>query len=200
MMSRYFFSFNLAALLTFGLFFALQMLIAGGDIVLEEKVARPKVIFGIMPEPEIPPEKIEPPIRPKETTPPETIVFPPAQSRGKPVVITSDESDVPVDHSVPDTNISIFASEGDFVALIRPAPQYPVRMLEQGIEGFVRLRYTVNALGGTENIEVVESSHSGFERSAIKAAERFKFKPRIENGEPQVVHNVYSTLEFKLEV
>lgn len=199
MMSRYFFSFNLAALLTFSLFFALQMLIAGGDIVLEEKVARPKVVFGDMPKPKLATEEIEQPVRPTDVQPPETIEFPMPQNSNGPVIIPTDGLDPKV-NDTPDLEVvNVFASEGEFVALIRPAPQYPVRMSEQGIEGFVRVRYTVNALGGTENIEVVESSHSGFERSAIKAAERFKFKPRVENGEPQVVHNVYSTLEFKLE-
>ncbi len=106
---------------------------------------------------------------------------------------------VELGEEVPGPTFRILETEGDFVAIVRPAPQYPGNMLEKGIEGFVRLKYTINELGATENIVIVESSHRGFEGSAIRAVEKFKFKPRIENGQPQAVHNVFSDLEFKLE-
>jgi TonB family protein len=52
-----------------------------------------------------------------------------------------------------------------------------------GIEGWVHLRFTVTEQGATTDIQIVDADPKGyFEQSARKAVEKYKYKPRIENG------------------
>jgi protein TonB len=45
----------------------------------------------------------------------------------------------------------------------------------------------------------VESTHSVFERPALKAVLKFKYKPRIVDGEPIEVAGVQNKITFQLE-
>ena len=90
MIARYLVSFNLAAIITFALFFSMQMLIASGDIVLEDKIIKPKITFGVFPKPIPPIDDIIQPIRPAV---PETIddkLIPLTQDVTRPVVYNED--------------------------------------------------------------------------------------------------------------
>ena len=79
------------------------------------------------------------------------------------------------------------------------APVYPRTAAQRGLEGWVMVRFTVTAIGAVRDVEVVESSHKVFERSAMAAAAKFKFRPRLINGEPVEVTNVYNRIVFELE-
>jgi protein TonB len=48
-------------------------------------------------------------------------------------------------------------------------------------------------------VTVVESSHKMFERSAVKAAQKYRYKPRVVDGEPIAVTGVRVRIEFTLE-
>ncbi len=199
MISRYVMSFNFAALITFGLFFAMQLLIAGGETVFVDKKYE-RVIIDITPREPLPPEtKIRQPERqPIEEMPKTTITAPPIDGPGI-VGPTTTIGTATTEGPVIDKSTNIFMTEGGLISILRPAPQYPGSMAEKGIEGFVRLQFAVNKMGKTENIVVVSSSHRGFEGAAVKAAEKFMYKPEIRDGEPIDVPIVYSTIEFKLE-
>ena len=77
-------------------------------------------------------------------------------------------------------------SDGDVIALVRVNPEYPQRAAERGIEGFCTVYFTITALGATRDAYVPEGeancSNSLFERASIRAIERFKFKPKIVDG------------------
>ena len=78
-------------------------------------------------------------------------------------------------------------SDGDVIALVRQQPDYPQRAAERGIEGFCTVYFTITALGITRDAYIPEGeeycSNSLFERASIRAIERFKFKPKIVDGE-----------------
>src|SRR5690554_4265881 len=77
-------------------------------------------------------------------------------------------------------------------------PEYPDMARRRGIEGFVRLGFTINANGRVENIEVLEASPPNvFDRSARRAAARWRFTPGMENG-IAVPRKAVKTIEFKL--
>ena len=83
----------------------------------------------------------------------------------------------------------VFATDGDFLPLVAIAPQYPTRAAQRGIEGWVLVAFTVNGESNVieDSISVVDAEPASiFDRSAIRATERFKFQPRVINGE--VVH------------
>ncbi|MFA5678071.1 MAG: energy transducer TonB [Pseudomonas sp.] len=83
--------------------------------------------------------------------------------------------------------------------LVDIPPNYPQRALAAGIEGEVTLSFTVTADGRVENLQVTHAEPRGvFEREARRAAGRWRFAPRRENGQP-VAREATKTLYFRLE-
>jgi len=89
--------------------------------------------------------------------------------------------------------------ESEVMPLNDVSPEYPRHALQRGIEGHVKLAFTINRAGAVENIRVLESSpHNVFEREARRAAVRWRFAPRTENG-LAVAREAVKTLYFRLE-
>lgn len=87
---------------------------------------------------------------------------------------------------------------GDVIPLMRIAPQYPMRAAMRRIEGWVRVEFIIAENGTVKDVEVVESSPSGvFDRAAVDAILKWKFKPKLLHGQP-VEQRAIQTLEFKL--
>ena len=82
---------------------------------------------------------------------------------------------------------------------VRVQPVYPVRAQTQGLEGHVLVQFDVMADGTVTNITVIESSHKVFERSAIEAAGRFRFKARVVDGVPQASYGLRNLFTFEME-
>ncbi|MEM7612636.1 MAG: TonB family protein [Pseudomonadota bacterium] len=78
-------------------------------------------------------------------------------------------------------------------------PMYPPKMLARGIEGSVIVMFDVTAAGRVSNPRIVSSTHRGFEKAALKAIERFRFKPRVVDGEPRSSENLRKQFNFELE-
>lgn len=78
-------------------------------------------------------------------------------------------------------------------------PNYPQRALASGIEGEVTLAFTITAEGRVDNLRVIEAQPPGvFDREARRAALRWRFAPRRENGQA-VAREATKTLYFRLE-
>ena len=83
--------------------------------------------------------------------------------------------------------------------MVRMPAQYPNKAKRRHIEGFVKARLEVNALGTVDSVEIIESKPKGvFERSAIRALYKYKFKPQIIDGKPQA-QSVTQTLDYVLD-
>jgi len=95
-------------------------------------------------------------------------------------------------------DVSEIEQEKPYLPIIRVAPQYPARAIESQVEGYVVVSFTVGTEGTTKNIQVIESSHKMFERSAMKAAEKYKYRPRIIDGNPAEVEDISVRIEFKI--
>lgn len=89
-------------------------------------------------------------------------------------------------------------SNGPLVAIVRVEPQYPARLQAAGIEGYVDVQFDVLPDGSVNNVSVVESSHSGFESAAIKAAQRFRFKARVVDGVPLTSYGIRNRFRFRM--
>lgn len=88
--------------------------------------------------------------------------------------------------------------DSEVVPLNEVLPEYPSQALQRNIEGRVKLAFTITAQGRVENIRVIESSPPNvFDRSARRAAARWRFAPRTENG-MAVAREAVKTLEFRL--
>jgi periplasmic protein TonB len=74
--------------------------------------------------------------------------------------------------------------DGDIIPLQRMLPQYPPAASRAGITGWVMLEVQVNADGSVREAKVVEAQPKGlFEASAVAAVMRWKFKPKVVNGQ-----------------
>ena len=86
----------------------------------------------------------------------------------------------------------------EFVPLSRQPPQYPYQAVRRGTEGWVRVSFEVTRTGTVEDVVVLESDPPGvFDRAAIKAVYRWRFKPRMVNGSA-VAGRAEQVVEFKL--
>jgi len=91
------------------------------------------------------------------------------------------------------------SNDGEYLPIFRAPPIFPRRALERGICGWVELKYTVTSAGTTRDAVVTSSSSSMFERNAIKAALKYKYKPRQVGGKPVDVPNVPIRIKFEVE-
>lgn len=94
---------------------------------------------------------------------------------------------------------SPLAQDGPLVAMIRVQPTYPSGAAAQGLEGYVTVEFDVLPDGSVANIRVLESSSRAFERSAIQAASRFRYKARVVSGEPQLTSGVRYRFRFEMD-
>lgn len=199
MIARYAISFSFAALITFGLFFGMQWLIATGDIQLEDAGERVRVemaqvrdvqeVRQVERKPEAPAEV--------EAAPDMNIDLSSAVDNVGAGGVEIGASAMEVAPISTGTG-GFSATDGEYLPIVRVNPQYPPRASENGVEGHVLVEFTVTAEGTTENVIVIESSHKMFERNAVKAAQKYKYKPRVVDGEPIPVTGVRVRIEFKL--
>jgi len=90
-------------------------------------------------------------------------------------------------------------AEGDYLPIVRVAPIYPARALSRGVEGYVDMSFTVTATGTVKDAIVMFSTSSLFDRAATRAVLKFKYKPRVVDGQPVEVVGVKTRITFKIE-
>ncbi|WP_417446963.1 energy transducer TonB [Kangiella sp.] len=84
--------------------------------------------------------------------------------------------------------------------LYQAQPNYPMIAASQGIEGWVLLQYDVDTSGTLSNIKVVDAQpRRTFDREAVAALKKWKFKPAMDNGQPMSVKGQTVKIEFNLE-
>ena len=67
--------------------------------------------------------------------------------------------------------------------LYRVDPRYPSKALKRRVEGYVIMRFTIDATGRPKDIEVIEAEPERmFEREAIRALKKWKYQPKVEDG------------------
>ena len=180
-----------------GLFFLMQSLI-DKDYEQEDIKAR-KIADIITPEREIEvntkevkPEKMDDPEEPPPELEPLEIDF---------------ETDMDVANIAPgaEVNVEISSSgmasgDGEYLPIVKVAPIYPRRAQTRGITGYCIVEYTVTKSGSIRDPIPVDCSPSGvFERASVKAAEKFKYKPRVVDGEAIEVAGVQNRFTYELE-
>jgi protein TonB len=91
-------------------------------------------------------------------------------------------------------------TDGDEVPLVRIQPIYPMRAEERGIEGWVELEFTITAVGSVKDPKVVAYHPSTvFNQAAMRAIRRWKYNPKVEDGQPVENPGVRVRLTFELE-
>jgi protein TonB len=191
----------MAGVITFGLLFLMQLLIAtgarndkefdSGRIVDFVRVKREETIERKKPKPKKPPAPEQPP--PDMPQPQMDQMDPSAETIG--ISAPSVGADVNIS-----ANFGFSASDGEYLPIVKVAPIYPRRAQSRGLEGYVLLEFVVTAAGTVRDPVVIEADPPGvFDRAAMNAALKFKYKPRVIDGEPVEVPGVRNLIRFELQ-
>lgn len=193
---------------TFGLFLFMYKLISLGGDNRTELEAISGIRFGPV---EIPDEIVEKSRRkPPKPPPPKEPPPPPRMqvSKTDQVVQEMPQMDIPQLDVPLSGGAGMFignfeqvdqAAEGDIIPIVRINPIYPREAAINGTEGWVKLEFTITETGTVKSPKVIDSQPPRiFNREAIRAILKWKFKPRVVDG-AAVERQATQTIDFKLE-
>ena len=193
--------FVVGLVITLFLFWFMQYMIETADATLDEnqrgslvdfvRVRRDEDIERRQLKPKKPPPPDAPP--PEPPTPQLDNLDPTAEKIAiSPVPVTTD-----IEMS---GGFSLGVGEGDYLPIVKVAPIYPQRALTRGVEGYCVVEYTVTRQGTTRDPFVVEDqcTSSLFHRASLQAALKFKYKPRVIDGEAVEVRGVQNKFTYEI--
>ena len=197
-LTRYAIAFFAASVVTFGLIWTMQVLIATGKQALTKnqefkfvdfvRVKRDETVNQEENKPEKPPKPDE---QPPDAPPPQMDNVDTSQA----VSMTPLSGSISVQNKLGGFQIV----DGDYLPIVKVAPIYPRRAMTRGVEGDCLIEYTVTSAGAVRDPTVVECSSSLFARASLNAVLRFKYKPRVVDGNPIEVPGVRHVITYKLE-
>jgi protein TonB len=203
------FAFLLAIFVSLGLFYLMHYMISqgGGDLQQvedysvvdfvrlkreEQTEVRKRVI------PEKPPLPKKPPPPPQLSVAEEPDVAMPQLKMDMPKISARGVSGGPFMGAVT-SGMGQGGGDAELIALVKIAPQYPREAAIKGLEGWVKVEFTVTELGTVTDVDVIEADpRRVFDRAAKRAILKWKFKPKIVDGKA-VPRRAQQVLEFVLD-
>ena len=67
------------------------------------------------------------------------------------------------------------------------APEYPNELRRDGVSGLVMVKCSIDEQGNVTGTEVEKSSNAAFEKPAVEAVKKWKFKPAKQDGAPVTI-------------
>ena len=199
---RYVLATALAIIMTFFLLWGMQTLISGGNDALSEPAKGNVLDFiRLKKEQDVVKKQRKPqkPPKPKEPPPP---MAPPKMQQANPnasAMSASFSADIQADIGLA-KGLSLDSGDGDYLPIVKVAPIYPRRAQARGLEGFVIVEFTVSKNGSVINPVVIEAKPENiFDRAALDAAAKFKYKPRVIDGEAMEVAGVQNKITFQID-
>lgn len=202
-MARFILSILVGAAVAFGLFIVMAKLIENSARPADEVPVAP-VIDIVMQEPEedtqtrtrVPPPPPPPPQQPPKIQPVEPEAAEPDTSGFSLNIPSVDTGGVGVNIGA----VGAMQRDGEATPIVRIDPKYPPEAARDGREGWVRLSFTINEVGGVDDIEVIDADPKRvFDREARRALAKWKYKPKIVDGKAVKQPNMFVQLDFKLE-
>jgi periplasmic protein TonB len=188
-----------ATVVTFALFLLMAALISSApyqaitettsfDIALPEpKKERPA---------ELKPKLAPPPVQ-ETITPKTSVTSDPLDNTLLPTGVPSPQIKVAIGGGLPTLQQP---PSGDPSPIVRINPKYPVVAARNGVEGWVQLRFSVDATGAVTDIEVIAAQPQRvFEQEAIRALKRWKYQPSTVDGAATGRSGLQVQLDFSLE-
>jgi len=192
----------LAAVCTSGLFLVMQGLVGGDGEVIIDEAERPRFIDIVQDIDENPPVRLV-----REVEKPPEVEYPPEIDTPQLETGDPDKINVSIARASPGDGVDIGdidlgpSSDGEYMPLVLVTAAYPPRAQKRGIEGYAVVELTVAEDGSVplESVVIIEAEPKGyFERNSIKAAQKFKYKPKVVNGKGQAVTGVRYRFTFNL--
>ncbi len=200
--ARYVIAGSLAVTMTFLLFWGMQALIAGGNDVMTEPAKGNVLDFIRLKQEEAVVKKERKPQKPpKPKEPPPPMVAPPMQQANPNAqgVKSQFAADIQSDTGLTG-GLSLDSSDGDYLPIVKVAAVYPRRAQSRGIEGFVVVEFIVTKTGSVKDAQVVKAQPEGvFDRAALDAVAKFKYKPRVVDGVAMEVAGVQNRITFEID-
>ncbi|PAJ76263.1 protein TonB [Pseudoalteromonas sp. NBT06-2] len=198
---RYLVSFFIAVFITLALFWGMQSLIQSGDGQLSETTKGNVLDFvRLKTEQAVEKKQRKPQKPPKPKEPPPPMNSPKMdQSNAQAQTGHFDfGANIEADLNLA-SGLSLGSSDGEYLPIVKVSPVYPRRALSRGIEGYVIVEFTVTKSGTVTTPIVVNAKPQGiFDRAAMDAALKFKYKPRVVNGEAVEVAGVQNKISFQI--
>tara|TARA_R110000737_G_scaffold258595_1_gene267171 strand:- start:4883 stop:5500 length:618 start_codon:yes stop_codon:yes gene_type:complete len=93
-----------------------------------------------------------------------------------------------------------FGRDGDATPIVRIEPKYPIQAARDGKEGWVTLSFTINEIGGVEDVDVIEADPKRvFDKEAKRALRKWKYKPKVVDGKAMRQVGLTVRLDFKMD-
>ena len=202
-MVRFLVSLLLGAAVTFALFSFMAFLVSSGDMTKQEALDNIIVEVNTTP-PKSAAERrqrVPPPPPPPPKTPPKPQAPEPEANNNSGGLTFNMPS---VNLSGANTGMSApgagFGRDGDASPIVRIDPKYPPQAARDGKEGWVSLSFTINELGGVEDVEVIDALPKRiFNKAAKRALRKWRYKPKVVDGKPQRRPGMKVQLDFTMD-
>ena len=182
---------------TLALVFVMQTLIDTGMNPLSDRIAPKLPVWIAEPPTEVPPIADPPSLLHPNPAPPPPVNHTVADALPEAIGVHYAPKP-PAGTKTPVLGFSPLAN-GALMQVTTAPPVYPASALERRIEGYVTVRFDVNVRGRTENVRVVDASHTVFEAAAVRAAKKLRFKPAVVDGQPQPALDMAYRFRFQLD-
>lgn len=181
--------------ITISLFLLMVLLIKTGD-QLKNEIETYAVRDVVMPERQVEVLDIpDPELPPELETPPDAPDTPPPQDAQ--VMLPFSGLKISTDTGNP---LNQLGQNSELVPIVRVNPIYPERAAQRGIEGWVILEFSIDTEGRTSNARVIGNEPSGiFDSAALRSISKWRYSPRVVDGEPIQVDQVQVRLTFNLQ-
>ncbi len=90
------------------------------------------------------------------------------------------------------------STDGQIIIIKSPFPEYPQELLDAGIEGTVKIDFTVNRKGRVVEPLIVQSQGDEFDKASLACIKRWRFQPILKDGKP-VDARLRQSFVFKFE-
>ena len=201
--SRYAAPLAIAALITFGLFAVMSALIASQPEAAISHPSNPVILTRV-------PEQPEPIVEPVRELPevPELIPQPPRDGvpTAEPMMEPAGLPQGPADGWVrliqpgfTGPEVRVPGADRNEIPIVRVEPVYPQRALDRGIQGWVEVEFTVTEVGSISEPTILRSHPSAiFNKAALRAIERWKYEPKVVDGQPVSRPGMRNRFRFQL--
>lgn len=202
-MVRFLVSILLGAAVTFGLFVFMAFLVSSGDrnqedkqdtIIVEVNTTPPKSSAETR-------RRVPPPPPPPPKTPPKPQA-PEPETNNNNGGISFNMPGIKLGGA--NTGLSApgagFGRDGDATPIVRIEPKYPIQAARDGKEGWVKLSFSINEIGGVDDVEVIDAEPKRiFDKEAKRALRKWKYKPKVVDGKPMKQTGLTVQLDFKMD-